>query len=77
MPSLVDTWNELSNMEGVNLTVARDGISNYGQVISTTCETIATSYNNYYVENFQNITAKYFIYMISTAFPVSTKIKVK
>ncbi|KAG1140190.1 hypothetical protein G6F37_009310 [Rhizopus arrhizus] len=32
MPSLADTWNELSNMEGVNLKVARDGISNYGQV---------------------------------------------
>lgn len=77
MPSLADTWNELSNMEGVNLTVARDGISNYGQVIATTCETIATSCNNYYVENFQNIAANYFIYMISTAFPVSTKIKVK
>ncbi|EIE86300.1 hypothetical protein RO3G_11011 [Rhizopus delemar RA 99-880] len=56
-------------MEGVNLTVARDGISNYGQVIATTCETIATSCNNYYVENFQNIAANYFIYMISTAFP--------
>lgn len=58
MPSVADTWNELSNMEGVNLTVARGGISNYGQVISTPCETIATSYTNYYVENF---TANYFI----------------
>ncbi|ORE11356.1 hypothetical protein BCV72DRAFT_300944 [Rhizopus microsporus var. microsporus] len=71
MPSLADTWNELSNMEGVNLTVARNGISNYGQVISTTCETIATSYNNYYVESFQNTTANYFIYTISTTFPVA------
>ncbi|GAA5812996.1 hypothetical protein MFLAVUS_006462 [Mucor flavus] len=43
MPSLADTWNELNNREGVNLTVAIDGISNYGQVISTACETISTS----------------------------------
>ncbi|GAA5812653.1 hypothetical protein MFLAVUS_006110 [Mucor flavus] len=43
MPSLADTWNELNNREGVKLTVEMDGISNYGQVISTACETISTS----------------------------------
>lgn len=64
MNSLAGTWNDLSNMKGVNSTVASDGISNYGQVISTTCETISTSYSNYYVENFQNIATNYFIYMI-------------
>lgn len=77
MPSLADTWNELNNREGVKLTVAMDGISNYGQVISTACETISTSYNSYYIEHFQNITANYFIYVISNAFPVSVKIKIE
>ncbi|GAA5809667.1 hypothetical protein MFLAVUS_003079 [Mucor flavus] len=77
MPSLADTWNELNNREGVKLTVAMDGISNYGQVISTACETISTSYNNYDIENFQNITANYFIYMISSAFPAAKVSAVK
>lgn len=71
MPFLAAMWNELNSFEGVNLTVARDGITNYGQVISSVCETIATSYNNYYIENFHNIIANYFIYMIIDAFPVS------
>ncbi|CEG82063.1 hypothetical protein RMATCC62417_16189 [Rhizopus microsporus] len=65
---LADTWQELNSLDGENLTVAKEGLTNYGQVLSAACETIATSYNNYYIENFQNIVANYFIFMIKTVF---------
>lgn len=68
---LADTWTELHGIEGIDLSVKKDGLTNYGQVLSTACESIATCYNNYYIENFQDIIAKYFIYMVRTAFPVS------
>lgn len=69
MPFLANVWNELSGFEGVSLTVAENRISNYGQVVSSACETIATSYNNYYIENFHSVIANYFVYMIISAFP--------
>ncbi|KAG2194569.1 hypothetical protein INT47_006528, partial [Mucor saturninus] len=66
---LEDAWMELNNLEGVNLNVEKDGLKNYGQVLATACETTATCYNNYYIENFQNIICNYFIYMIFKEFP--------
>ncbi|CEG75968.1 hypothetical protein RMATCC62417_10931 [Rhizopus microsporus] len=51
-------------MNGVNLHVALNGITNYDEVVPSACETIATCCNNYYVENFENILAKCFIYII-------------
>ncbi|KAI7908316.1 uncharacterized protein BX663DRAFT_557456 [Cokeromyces recurvatus] len=41
-------------------------LKNYGQSLSTACETVATTYNNYYVENFENIISNYFIYTLRT-----------
>ncbi|KAI7892583.1 uncharacterized protein EV154DRAFT_418291, partial [Mucor mucedo] len=66
---LEDVWMELNNLEGVNLNVEKDGLKNYGQVLATACETTTTCYNNYYIENFQNIICNYFIYMICKEFP--------
>ncbi|KAG2200602.1 hypothetical protein INT47_007346 [Mucor saturninus] len=66
---LEDAWMELNNLEGVNLNVEKDGLKNYGQVLATACETTGTCYNNYYIENFQNIICNYFNYMICKEFP--------
>ncbi|KAI7897334.1 uncharacterized protein EV154DRAFT_475654 [Mucor mucedo] len=68
IPRLVEVWDELNGVEGVNLTVDKGNLILYGQVVSSACESIATCYNNYYIENFENIIANYFIYMIRQAF---------
>ncbi|CAO3696067.1 unnamed protein product [Rhizopus stolonifer] len=60
---LEDLWTELNSLKNINLNVAKDGLRNYGQILATACETTATCYNNYYIENFQNIICNYFIYM--------------
>ncbi|KAL0087488.1 hypothetical protein J3Q64DRAFT_1638466, partial [Phycomyces blakesleeanus] len=54
----------------VNLTVNLNGLKNYGAVVSSACKTIAITYNNYYVENFENIIANYFMYIKRTNFRV-------
>ncbi|KAI7902028.1 uncharacterized protein BX663DRAFT_531442 [Cokeromyces recurvatus] len=64
-----DTWIELVGIEGVDLIVKRNGLTNYGQVLSSACETLVTCYNNYYIENFQTFIANYFIYMVRAKFP--------
>ncbi|KAI7903949.1 uncharacterized protein BX663DRAFT_432711, partial [Cokeromyces recurvatus] len=51
-------------IEGVDLIVKRNGLTNYGQVFSSACEALATCYNNYYIEYFQTFIANYFIYMV-------------
>ncbi|KAI8980985.1 hypothetical protein BDB01DRAFT_851402 [Pilobolus umbonatus] len=44
------------------------GLKNYGQSLSAACETVATTYNNYYTENFENIICIYFIYALRTQY---------
>ncbi|KAI7904418.1 uncharacterized protein BX663DRAFT_550801 [Cokeromyces recurvatus] len=68
IPFLEETWTELNNIEGVSLRIEVEGLKNYGQVLSTACETVSTCYNNYYVENFENIVSNYFIYILRGAF---------
>lgn len=63
-------YEELIQADGVNLTVNLNGLQNYGIVISSACKTIATTYNNYYVENFERIIANYFIYITRSEFRV-------
>lgn len=70
VPHLEEAWSELSSLEGVVMTVQKEGLTNYGQVLSTACESIATCYNNFYIENFENVVLNYFIYMISKEFQV-------
>lgn len=74
IPHLTEVWEELNGVEGVNLTVDKGGLTLYGQVVSSACESIATCYNNYYIENFENIIANYYIYMIRQAFHVSVNL---
>ncbi|KAI8069797.1 uncharacterized protein B0P05DRAFT_580531 [Gilbertella persicaria] len=68
IPHLHETWDELNDSDDIDLLVKIQGIKNYGQVLSTACETIATCYNNYYIENSENIISNYFIYKLRTSF---------
>ncbi|KAI7899455.1 uncharacterized protein BX663DRAFT_441175 [Cokeromyces recurvatus] len=68
IPFFEETWTELNNIEGVSLRIEVEGLKNYGQVLFTACETVSTCYNNYYMENFENIVSNYFIYMLHGAF---------
>ncbi|GAA5811239.1 hypothetical protein MFLAVUS_004671 [Mucor flavus] len=65
---LEDLWTELNGYQNVDLIVEKEGLTNYGQVLSSACETTATCYNNYYIENFENIICNYYIYMIRREF---------
>ncbi|ORE04606.1 hypothetical protein BCV72DRAFT_312482 [Rhizopus microsporus var. microsporus] len=52
-----------------NLFVEENGLRNYEQSLSTACETVATSYNNYYIENFEDIICNYFFYTLKRKYP--------
>ncbi|KAG1639716.1 hypothetical protein G6F44_007556 [Rhizopus delemar] len=69
IPYLEEVWNELSGLEGVSMVVNKEGLTNYGQDLSTACESVATCYNNFYIENFGNVVNSYCIYMIRKEFP--------
>ncbi|KAI7890974.1 uncharacterized protein EV154DRAFT_551846 [Mucor mucedo] len=57
-----------NGLEGVSMFVKKEGLTNYGQVLASACENVATCYNNFYIENFENIVSNYFIYMIRAEF---------
>ncbi|KAG2208537.1 hypothetical protein INT47_010233 [Mucor saturninus] len=65
---LISSFAELSATMNGNLFVPENGLKNYGQSLSTACETVATTYNNYYIENFENIICNYFIYALKTKY---------
>ncbi|KAI7907123.1 uncharacterized protein BX663DRAFT_128779 [Cokeromyces recurvatus] len=67
---LTSSFVELSATINGSLFVPENRLKNYGQSLSTACETVATTYNNYYVENFENIICNYFIYTLRTKYPV-------
>ncbi|KAI7893257.1 uncharacterized protein EV154DRAFT_583715 [Mucor mucedo] len=68
IPHLEEIWTELSGIEGVSMFVQKEGLTNYGQVIASACKNVATCYDNFYIENFENIVSNYFIYMIRAEF---------
>ncbi|KAI7894230.1 uncharacterized protein EV154DRAFT_579180 [Mucor mucedo] len=68
IPHLTEVWDELNGVEGINLTVDKDSLTLHNQVVSSACESIATFYNNYYIESFEKYHCKLFIYMICQAF---------
>lgn len=71
---LASSFVNLSATTNGSLFVSENGLKNYGQSLSTACETVATTYNNYYIENFENIICNYFIYTLKTEYPVSNEI---
>lgn len=75
MVQLTSSFVELSaTMNNGSLFVPENGLKNYGQSLSAACETVATTYNNYYIENFENIICNYFIYAVRTKYLVSNEI---
>ncbi|KAI7873102.1 uncharacterized protein EV154DRAFT_579526 [Mucor mucedo] len=68
IPHLEEIWTGLSGIEGVSMFVKKEGLTNYGQVLASACKNIATCYNNFYIENFENIISNYFTYMIRAEF---------
>ncbi|GAA5808492.1 hypothetical protein MFLAVUS_001883 [Mucor flavus] len=66
---LASSFVELSATMNGSLFVPKNGLKNYGQSLSAACETVATTYNNYYTENFENIICNYFIYALRIKFP--------
>ncbi|KAI7884443.1 uncharacterized protein EV154DRAFT_554865 [Mucor mucedo] len=71
LPQLISSFAGLSATMNGNLFVPENGLKNYGQSLSTACETVATTYNNYYIENFENIICNYFIYALKTKYAVN------
>ncbi|KAI7873227.1 uncharacterized protein EV154DRAFT_431081 [Mucor mucedo] len=43
------------------LTVEKEGLTNYGQVLSSACETTATCYNSYYIGSFEIIVFNFLV----------------
>ena len=74
MDQLASSFVNLSATINGSLFVSENGLKNYGQSLSTACETVATTYNNYYIENFENIIFNYFIYTLKTEYPVNNEI---
>ncbi|KAI7899815.1 uncharacterized protein BX663DRAFT_563531 [Cokeromyces recurvatus] len=72
MVQLTSSFVELSATLNGSLFVPENRLKNYGQFLPTACETIATTYNNYYVENFENIICNYFIYTLRAKYPAHT-----
>lgn len=70
---LTSSFVELSATMNGSLFVPENGLKNYGQSLSAACETVATTYNNYYIENFENIICNYFIYALRTKYSVSNE----
>ncbi|KAI8073790.1 hypothetical protein BDF21DRAFT_475198, partial [Thamnidium elegans] len=54
----------LQALENVNLLVEREGLVGYGQIVLSACDTVATAYNNFYVENYETYIGNYFIYRL-------------
>ncbi|GAA5813215.1 hypothetical protein MFLAVUS_006689 [Mucor flavus] len=65
---LASSFVELSATTNGSLFVPENGLKNYGQSLSAACETVVTTYNNYYIENFENIICNYFIYALRTKY---------
>jgi hypothetical protein len=70
---LTNSFVELSTTVDHSLFVAENKLKNYGQSLSTACETIATTYNNYDIENYESIICNYFICILNKKYSISDK----
>ncbi|KAI7906441.1 uncharacterized protein BX663DRAFT_428153 [Cokeromyces recurvatus] len=61
---LADAFSDLANIPNVQLFVDENKLKNYGQSLATACETVAVNWNNYYIENFENIICNYFVFFV-------------
>ncbi|GAA5809320.1 hypothetical protein MFLAVUS_002727 [Mucor flavus] len=68
LPGIEAAFNHLQSLENVNLLVEKGNLVGYGQIVSSACETVATAYSNFYVENFENYIGNYFIYKLKVEY---------
>ncbi|GAA5806707.1 hypothetical protein MFLAVUS_000055 [Mucor flavus] len=59
LPGIQAAYNRLQALDNVNLSVEKQGLIGYGQIVSSACDTIATVYNNFYVENYETLKQEY------------------
>ncbi|GAA5815031.1 hypothetical protein MFLAVUS_008537 [Mucor flavus] len=59
LPGIQAAYNRLQALDDVNLSVEKQGLVGYGQIVLSACDTIATAYNNFYVENYETLKQKY------------------
>ncbi|KAI8970488.1 hypothetical protein BDF20DRAFT_127837 [Mycotypha africana] len=72
MTGFAEAYYTLSiHHQEVNLSVYCGYLAYYGQIVSSACITLATTYENYYVENFEDTVAKYFIYYLRLHYPMN------
>jgi hypothetical protein len=72
LPGIQAAYNHLQEkLDDVNLLVEKQDLVGYGQTISSACDTIATAYNNFYVENYETYIGNYFIYRLKQEYNVS------
>ncbi|GAA5807494.1 hypothetical protein MFLAVUS_000857 [Mucor flavus] len=64
LPGIQAAYNRLQVLDNVNLSVEKQGLVGYGQIVLSACDTIATVYNNFYVENYETYIGNYFIYRL-------------
>lgn len=74
LPGIEAAYNHLQALDNVNLFVEKGGLVGYGQIVSSACDTVATAYNNFYVENYETYIGNYFIYRLKRQYTVSDKI---
>ena len=72
--NLSESYRALTVEHEINLSVPSNDLKNYGQIVSSACITIATTYNNYHVENFEHYITNCFICCIIRNFSVSVKL---
>ncbi|KAI8087419.1 hypothetical protein BDF21DRAFT_461044 [Thamnidium elegans] len=70
LPGIQEAYNHLQALENVNLLVEKEGLVGYGQIFSSACDTVATAYNNFYVENYETYIGNYFIYRLKQEYTV-------
>ncbi|KAI7903241.1 uncharacterized protein BX663DRAFT_542733 [Cokeromyces recurvatus] len=61
-PGIQAAYNHLQELDNVNLSVEKQGLVGYGQIVSSACDTVATAYNNFYVENYETRNETNFAY---------------
>jgi hypothetical protein len=71
LPGIQEAYNRLQMLDNVDLSVEKQGLVGYGQIVSSACDTVATAYNNFYVENYETYVGNYFIFRLKQEYTVS------
>lgn len=72
LPNLEIVFNRLQSLDNVNILVEKGDMIGYGQIVASACESVVTTYNNFYVENYENYIGNFFLYKLKVKYPVSS-----